>query len=95
MTIDKKFEKAKKDIENNRIICFFYRDEGSDWIPFYGELRKGNGDFIERLIINQFTYLKLHDIRISPVQLIGDFYLEIYNGQYLYQRRVFQYGSRF
>ena len=52
MTIDKKFEKAKKDIENNRIICFFYRDEGSDWIPFYGELRKGNGDFIERLIIN-------------------------------------------
>jgi hypothetical protein len=53
MTIDEKFEKMKKNIEkqyNNMIV--FHRDEGSNWFPFHGELRKGDGTFIKRIVIN-------------------------------------------
>ena len=53
MRDDKKLDKMIRDTEkswNNMIV--FHRDKGSDWFPFHGELRKGDGTFIKRIVIN-------------------------------------------
>ena len=53
MRDDKRLDKMIRDSEkswNNMIV--FHRDEGSDWFPFHGVLRKGDGTFIKRIVIN-------------------------------------------
>ena len=54
MRDDKKLDKMIRDTEkswNNMVV--FHPDKGSSgWFPFHGELRKGDGTFIKRIVIN-------------------------------------------